>query len=193
MHGAGIFRHQFVRGFQNRNIELIINCPRIFLLPAGPPDNITRATAASRVLYHSRNINDASDPGVSVIADVTVRVKLYLTNGDPAPLNASTYLAADWSETTAADISVYSGDPNVVNEVQGALLDFIASEGGGSYPVPPIGTTQPIGSLAFQFIQTYGNWAAVGMNVGAAIKGSKLQLQNPFVQSGEDWALALSS
>jgi hypothetical protein len=193
MHGAGIFRHLFVRAYQNRHVELIINCPQISLVPAGPPDNITRATAASRVLYHSRNISDATDAGLSVIADVTVRVKLYLTNGDPAPLNSNTYLAADWSETTAADINVYSPDPNVVTEVQGALIDFIASEGGGSFPVPALGTTQPITSLAFQFIQSYGNWAAVGLNAGPNVKGSKQQLRNPFVQLGEDWALAISS
>ena len=192
MHGADIFRHLFVRVYHNRNVELIMNCPQIFLIPAAAPDNIGRATATGRVLYHSRNINDPTDPGLSVIADVIVRAKLFLTNGDPAPLNADTYLVADWSETTAADINVYSGDLSVVSEVQGALLDFIASQG-GSYPVPPIGTAQPIGSLAFQFIQSYGNWATVGLNVGANIKGTKIQLQTPFVQSDEDWALAMSS
>lgn len=193
MHGSGIFRHVFVRAYQNRSVELIINCPGIFLIPAAPPDEVTRATAGTRVLYHSRNIGDPTDPGTSVVVDVILRVKLYLTNGDPAPLNANTYLAADWSETSAADITVYSADPNVIAEAQGALLDFIASEGGGSYPVPPIGTTQPIGSLAFQFIQTSGNWVAIGMNVGAAMKGSKTQLNNAFVGGSHDWGLAISS
>lgn len=193
MHAAGIFRHLYVRAYQGKHVELLINCPHIELTTAGPPDNITRAIAASRVLYHSRSLTDATDPGLSVIADVFVQVKLFLTNGDPAPLNSDTYLAADWSETTAANINVYSGDPNVVTEVQGALLDFIAADGGGSYPVPAIGVSQPIGSVAFQFIRSYGEWVAVGMNVGGAIKGSKLQLQNNFVQTGEDWALAISS
>jgi hypothetical protein len=137
-------------------------------------------------------VADATDPGLSVIADVSVQVKLFVTNGDPAPLNSNTYLAADWSETAAGDIAVYSGDPNVVTEVHDAILDFISSEGGGSYPVPPIGTGQSIGSLAFQFIRSYGAWVAVGMNVGGAIKGSKLQLHNNFVQTGQDWALAVS-
>lgn len=193
MHGAGILRHTFVRTYQAKWVELLINCPQIGLFPAAAPDNITRATAVSRVLYHSRSISDSSDAGISAIADVTVRVKLYLTNGDPAPLNANTYLAADWSETTAADITVYSPNPAVVAEVQGALLEFIADEGGGSYPVPPIGTSPPVGSAAFQFLTGTGNWVAVGLNMGAVVKGSKLQLTNPFVQSGQDWALAISS
>jgi PKD domain len=193
MHGAGILRHAFVRTYQSRYVELLINCPQIGLFTAAAPDYVTRAIAVSRVLYHSRSINDSSDAGISAIADVNVRVKLYLTNGDPAPLNANTYLAADWSETTAGDITVYPPNPAIVAEVQGALLDFIADEGGGAYQVPPIGTSPPAGSAAFQFLSGTGSWVAVGLNMGAVVKGSKLQLTNPFVQSGQDWALAISN
>jgi PKD domain len=186
MHAAGIVRHLYVRGYQRKHVELLINCPRIFMVPVGPPDDMARALLTSRILYHSRALNDPKDPGLSVVADVMkLRVKLFLTTGDPAPLNAGTYLVADWSETSA--------DPNVVDEVKGAILDFISSEGGGSYPIPALGTTsQPIGSAAFQFIQAGGgDLVAVGMNVGSAVKGSKLGLQTNFVQ--QDWALAISS
>src|SRR5439155_19805034 len=101
----------------------------------------------------------------------------------------------DWLATTGADIAVYGAAPALETEVKAALLDFIATENGGAFPLPPIGAAgRAVGSAAFRFLDSSaapGRVLTVGMNLGPTVKGSKAGLQQAFVQ--HDWALALSA
>lgn len=194
MHRAGIARHHYVRNFQGKRVELLINSPELTFVNAPQPDDTARVRLTSRVFYHSRRVDDAGDPGVGAVADVTIRVALKFSSPSPAPLNGVTSLLIDWQETGRKDITVPNVTAEIENEVKDALLEFVRDQGASSFTIPPIGVApRQVGSLAFRFLPQgtfIEDVVVAGLNLGATIKGSANGLQQVFLK--RDWALALS-
>jgi len=192
-HAGEIFFHSYTNQHRGRRIDLIINRPTVQLLPGPHGDNIERATLIGRVFYHSRRASDLSDVGLGAVADVTIRLKLTISTGDPANLSGVPKLVIDWQETTRNDIIVHGVSAEMTAEVKDALLHFITVDGGGSYTIPPIGSSSDrVGSLSFKFLNSNEPVLTVGMNVGNVIKGSKTGMQQVILHKKRDWALALS-
>jgi PKD domain len=193
-HRAELLRHRYVRVYQDKRIELLLNSPTLLLVTDPQPDQLARVRMTSRIHYRSRDLATAGDLGTTAAADVTVRAALRLSTGDPGQLVDTASLNVDWQETGHQDIVVHGVVASDANEVRDALLDFIRDYRGGRYVIPSIGSPgQRVGSLAFRFLAGSNGMRVlvVGMNVGNVVKGDKTGIQQVFVQ--QDWAMALSN
>lgn len=194
-HPAGVIAHKYARNYGGKRIDLVINSPQVSLLSNFGSNQPAKALVTSRVFYHSRSLHDAADVGRGAVADVTVHSTFTLSSGDPGRLTPDTRLIVDWSETSRDDIVVHGVPNDLENEVKDALIEFVNVDGGGSFPIPPIGSSDHrIGSLAFRFniqlTSSVERLLVVGMNVGDTVKGSKAGMTEKFVE--RDWALTIS-
>jgi PKD domain len=192
MHAAGSLQHALASVRDQELVELVIGAPVIALDPAAGAAGELRATARSRVLYHERSIDDASNLGQSVACDVTARAALQLDGGDPAPLDQDSQLRVTWNETTLADISVYGASPAFEPIVKQALLDLVRGQ-----PVAELGMgflAAGAQSASARVIDPGGGQAplaVVGLNLTATSHGTRPTLQSAFCH--QDWALATST
>ena len=115
MHRAGAATHDAGTVTGGDIIELLVNVPAIVLDTSGAaaPPNVAARTA-TRILYHSRPVNDPASAGISAVCDVNLRARARIGDGsapagmsDPAAVGPDSWLLTDYTDTVAGDIIVH--------------------------------------------------------------------------------------
>src|SRR5439155_27010990 len=123
-HRAAIFPHRIVRNSQGKRIDVVINSPRLVLESVRTGQN-PRARISSTVIYHSRQLDNATDYGQTAVARATVVARLRVTSNDQGLISDKSKLIIDFSDTTRDDITVGESPAELVMEVKDALFDYI--------------------------------------------------------------------
>ena len=128
MHQAESIGHRHARLLDGVRHEFSLGAPLVELEPASATDPRVRLTCRTRVLCRAQPVDDAFAPASSAVADLTLRGRLDLPAGNPAPVGPLATLRIDWSETRLADVVVSASPASAADAIQAALLDMVVSD-----------------------------------------------------------------
>ncbi len=117
------------------------------VLSAAAPqaDGRARVVVAVRAVVRARDAADPAQLGRGGVVDLTLRARLDPSTAAGAVLAAGDVLSVDWSETTAADVSVHTSDSGFSADATAAILDLLQNN---AATVVPLGSLASIGTRA---------------------------------------------
>jgi hypothetical protein len=187
MHRAGATLHQGLTVSDDRRVELTLGAPEsITLVPTDEDETEARARVEIPVLYHSRSLSDAGDPGDDATALLHVRARVA---SQAAPTGIQLFI--DWSETQDDDVDVTG--PNGAR-VARDIATFARAQGamGRDVQLPGLAGRARISELTTTFRRESGrNLVAVTISFGSSPPDNR-QAAPGEVFLERDWALALS-
>ena len=189
LHARGALTHRHVHPYGGEIFDLVFDAPA---LSAAPPqaDGRARVVVAVRAVVRGRDAGDPAQLGRGGVADLTLRARLDPSAAAGAVLAAGDVLSVDWSETTAADVSVHTSDSGFPADATAAILDMLQNQ---AATVVPLGALAAIGTRAAVpatvALSAGGDAFALGLDLGGT-GGSAAQIDGVVTA---DWAIALDA
>jgi hypothetical protein len=187
LHARGGLTHRIVHPYGGELFDLVFDAP---VLSAAAPqaDGRARVVVAVRAVVRARDAADPAQLGRGGVADLTLRARLDPSTAAGAALAAGDVLSVDWSETTAADVSVHTSDSGFSSDATAAILDLLQND---AATVVPLGSLASIGTRAAVpatvALPAGGNAFVVGLDLSGT-GGSTAQIDGVLTA---DWAIAL--
>ena len=184
---AGWAHPRIVHPYGGELFDLVFDAP---VLSAAAPqaDGRARIVVAVRAVVRARAAADPAQLGRGGVVDLTLRARLDPSTAAGAALAAGDVLSVDWSETTAADVSVHTSDSGFSADATAAILDLLQNN---AATVVPLGSLASIGTRAAVpatvALPAGGNAFVVGLDLSGT-GGSTAQIDGVLTA---DWAIAL--
>ena len=189
LHARGALTHRHAYSYGGEIFDLTFDAPALSAAPA-QADGRARVVVAVRAVVRARDAADPAQLGRGGVAALTLRARLDPSTAAGSALAAGDVLSVDWSETTAADISVHTSDGGFSADATAAILDMLQSDASAVLPLGPLAAIGTRGAVpATVATLGGGNAFAVGLDLSGT-GGSTAQIDGVLTA---DWAIGLGA